>query len=39
MAETLMESYEDVHFSEKSLFEILKEMTDNELTSRKDNAY
>lgn len=39
MAETLMESYDDVHFSEKSLFEILKEMTDNELTSRKDNAY
>ena len=39
MADTLMNNYDDVKKKKKSLFAILKEMTDNELTSRKDNAY
>ena len=39
MADTLMNIYDDVRSSEKSLYEVLKEMSDNELTSRKDNAY
>ena len=39
MAETLMGIHDDIRSPERSIYEILKEMSDNELISRKDNAY